>query len=158
MKPDKEINNDNLQRELRSLRNPEKANFLARYFKTGKGQYAEGDIFLGGIITADATKIAKKYQNLSLKEVEKLLRSKYHEERSVALGILCLQYKKAKHTTKKKIYDLYLKNTKYINNWDLVDISADKIVGNYIIENPQEIKVLEKLCRKLIRCCPEKRE
>ncbi len=136
-----------LRKELRSLKDPKKADFLARYFKTGKGQYAEGDIFLGGITTVTARKISKKYQSLPLSDVEKLLSSKFHEERWVALGIFGLQYAKADPPMKKKLYEFYLQNTKYINNWDLVDGSADRIVGNYILENPREIKVLDKLVK-----------
>jgi len=141
------LNLTNLQKELRSLRDPKKADFLAKYFKTGKGQYAEGDVFLGGIVTDTARSISKKYRSLGIRDVEKLLKSKYHEERWVALGIFNLRFVKADAITKKKLYDFYLKNTKYINNWDLVDGSADKIIGNYILENPEEIKVLDKFVK-----------
>ncbi len=141
------INLSDLQKELRSLKDPKKADFLARYFKTGKGEYAEGDVFLGGITTDTARKISKKYQELSLSDTEKLLSSKYHEERWVALGILGLQYTKAFPDGKKKIYNFYLKNTKYINNWDLVDGSAWPIMGNYIWENPEEMTILDKFVK-----------
>lgn len=136
-----------LQKELRSLRDPKKANFLAKYFKTAKGEYAEGDIFLGGIATATSRAISKKYKELPLSDIEKLLASKYHEERWVALEILVSRFAKTKGLDRKNLYEFYLKNTKHINNWDLVDGSAGPVVGNFILENPKEIKVLDKLVK-----------
>jgi len=137
----------NLKNELRSKADPKKANFLARYFKTGKGQYAEGDVFLGGIVTSEMRKIANKYQDIPLRDIQALLKSKFHEERSLALGILNRQFTKAKNQERLKFYKFYLQNTKHINNWDLVDISAGNIVGEYLIANPQKIGVLKKLAR-----------
>ncbi len=136
-----------LQKELRSLGDPKRAQFLARYFKTGKGEYAEGDIFLGGIATDTARSVSKKYKELPLSDVGKLLSSKFHEERWVALGIFCLQFAKAKGRQRKNLYKFYLANTKYINNWDLVDGSAHYTVGIYLLENPKEMKVLDKLVK-----------
>ena len=137
----------NLQKELRAKRDPKKAGFLERYFKCGKGEYGEGDIFLGGIDTPTLSKICDKYKGLELSEIAKLLKSKYHEERSAALGILRRQFDKAKGLERKKLYDFYLANTKYVNNWDLVDTTAPKIVGPYILENPKEISVIDKLSK-----------
>ena len=139
------INLGNFQEEFRKLANPERAKFSAYYFKTGKGQYAEGDVFLGGISTPTVKNFIKKYKDLPLSEIAKMVTSKYHEERSVALGIVVTKYQKAKTDDEKTLlYNFYLGNTKYINNWDLVDVTADKIVGKYIEENPKEIKILDK--------------
>ena len=127
-----------LQNELRKLANPQKAKFLAGYFKTGKGEYAEGDIFIG-ITVPEQRKIAIRYKTLDLREIQQLLNSKIHEERLVALLILVEQYKKANDLIKKKIFDFYLKNSKKINNWDLVDLSAEKILGEYLLDKDKSI-------------------
>src|SRR3989344_7446292 len=114
-----------IQTELRSLANPEKAKALQRFFKTGKGEYAEGDIFLG-IQVPTTRQIIKNHLNISYQEIEQLLNSKIHEDRLAALLILNQKFKKAKkdHKEKYKIHQFYLNNTKSINNWDLVDLSA----------------------------------
>lgn len=127
-----------LQKEIRSKSNADKAKFLQRFFKTGKGQYAEGDIFLG-IVVPESRKIAKKYKNLSIADTVKLLTSKHHEERVIALFILTAHFKKADPLLQKKIVALYLKSTKYINNWDLVDLSAKEILGEYLTNKPKQI-------------------
>ncbi len=115
---------------LNKLTNPEKAKQLQRFFKTGRGEYGEGDIFLGITVPIQRT-VAKQYQAVTLNDVLDLLKSKYHEHRLVALLILILKYKKTNETEKKHIVHLYLSNTKYINNWDLVDLSAPNILGEY---------------------------
>lgn len=143
----KEITLLNLQKELRGMADSQRSQLLGRYFKCGKGEYGEGDIFLGGIITAIQTSLAKKYKGLPLKDIQKLIRSKYHEERNVALGILKQHFLKADKKEKKEIYDFYLVNTKHINNWDLVDMTAPRIMGPYLLENPKEIKILTKLAK-----------
>ena len=120
-----------LKKDLHKLANPEKAKLLQRFFKTGRGEYGEGDVFLG-IIVPDQRKIAGKYKFLNLKDIQYLLNSKFHEERMVALFILVEQYKKGDELLRKKIFDFYLNNTKKINNWDLVDLSAVKIIGHYL--------------------------
>lgn len=127
-----------LQKELRNLANPEKAKLLQRFFKTGKGEYGEGDVFLG-IMVPQQRIMAKKYNDLNLKEIQNLLKSKIHEERLIALFILIDQYKKSDDFKQKKIFDFYLKNTEYINNWDLVDLSAPKIVGGYLLDKDKSI-------------------
>ncbi|MBI4847746.1 MAG: DNA alkylation repair protein [Nitrospirae bacterium] len=127
-----------LRTDLRKLANPEKAKILSRFFKTGKGQYGEGDVFLG-IKVPEQRRIAKKYPDLPLSEIEKLLHSKIHEERLVALLILIIQYGKAGDEGKKAIYDFYLNNTQRINNWDLVDLSAPNISGDYLIDKDRRI-------------------
>lgn len=128
------------------MSDPERAKNSGRFFKTGKGEYGEGDIFLG-IKTPDSRKVAKKYQDLTLSELQELLKSKIHTYRSVALFILVQKYQKGDDKTKKAIYRFYLKNTKHVNNWDLVDISAPKIVGYYLLDHPKEKKILYKLAR-----------
>lgn len=127
-----------LQKELHRLSNPLKAKILQRFFKTGKGEYGEGDIFLG-ITVPEQRRIAVKYRDLRLESLQKLLQSKIHEERLVALLILVEQYKKTDAENKKQIFDFYLQNTKYINNWDLVDLSAEKIMGDFLLGKDKSI-------------------
>ncbi|MDD3083916.1 MAG: DNA alkylation repair protein [Candidatus ainarchaeum sp.] len=125
----------------------EKALVLQNFFKTKKGEYGEKDIFLG-VSVPKQRKIAKNFLDLSLHELQKLLNSKIHEERFIALIILIVNYKQEKKKKKantKKIFDFYLKNVDNINNWDLVDISAPKIVGDYLLERKNERKILFKL-------------
>tara|TARA_Y100000310_G_C20677729_1_gene814063 strand:- start:771 stop:1460 length:690 start_codon:yes stop_codon:yes gene_type:complete len=125
-----------IKEELFNLKDPEKAKILSRFFKTGKGEYGEGDIFLG-IVVPKQRKVAKKYLNLSLEAIQELFSSKIHEYRLTSLFILIDKYKKSNN--KKEIFDFYLKNTKNINNWDLVDLSAGNILGNYLLEKDKSI-------------------
>lgn len=118
--------------------NKEKGIFLQRFFKTRKGEYAEGDIF-AGLSVPQSRQIAAVYSQLSLTDAKKLLSSKIHEERLIALLILVSQFKNGDKDLQKKIFNLYLQNTKYINNWDLVDLSADKIVGKYLLDKDRGI-------------------
>lgn len=134
-----------IRSDLRFLSNPEKIPDYQRFFKTGKGEYGEGDLFLG-VTVPNTRKVAEKYSDIPLKIAEKLLKSKYHEERLLALLVLVEKFSKATktnqsvpharvqplHISTRSIFNLYLKNTKYINNWDLVDLSAHKIVGAYL--------------------------
>ncbi|PIU40807.1 MAG: DNA alkylation repair protein [Candidatus Omnitrophica bacterium CG07_land_8_20_14_0_80_42_15] len=120
-----------LKSDLKRCADKERAKALQRYFKTGPGEYAEGDRFIG--VTAPRMRsVAKKFKGISLKESSLLLRSEIHEERAIALLILILKYPVSDETEKKEIYKIYLGNTKYINNWDLVDISAEHIVGAFL--------------------------
>lgn len=112
-----------------------------RFFKTGPGQYGEGDRFIG-VTVPEQRAVAKKFKDLDLIDLQKLLRSDIHEFRLTALIILVDQYKKADTSLQKKINAFYLKNTKYINNWDLVDSSAPGIVGAYVYEYPDALPVL----------------
>ena len=130
-------NTAQLKRELKKLADPEQAKTLQRFFKTGKKGYGEGDVFLG-IKVPVQRKVAKKY-DFSLREIEELLHSKIHEHRLTSLFILIHRYQRADGNEKKKIFDLYLKNTKYINNWDLVDLSAPNIVGDYLLDKSKNI-------------------
>ncbi|HTZ41479.1 MAG TPA: DNA alkylation repair protein [Syntrophales bacterium] len=117
--------------DIRRLANPEKAKLLQRFFKTSPGQYGEGDVFAG--IPVPATrKLARKYRDIPIGCAADLLKSPLHEERLLALLILVEQYRKGDDSARERIYRLYLKNTCYINNWDLVDLSAGHIVGAHL--------------------------
>ncbi|MBI5051633.1 DNA alkylation repair protein [Candidatus Micrarchaeota archaeon] len=124
--------------DLEKLANPEKAKILQGFFKTGKGEYGEGDIFLG-ITVPQTRKIAKANSNLDLDEVEKLLKSKIHEQRLCALLILVNKYEKGTSTEREKIVNLYLANTRLVNNWDLVDLTAPKILGHYLFDKDRSL-------------------
>src|SRR5580765_700070 len=117
-----------IHRELQDLANPLYAEGARRYFKTAPGQYGAGDRFLGIRVPA-LRRLATKYQALSLREVSSLLTSPWHEERLLALLILVRQYSRADAPRRKAIYDLYLRRRAHINNWDLVDCSAARILG-----------------------------
>ncbi len=127
-----------LQKSLRVGQNPKKAQLYAHFFKTAPGQYGHGDIFLG-LTVPEQRKIAKKFYHLSLADIQKLLASKIHEERFTALVILSHQFQHTNEQTKKQIYTFYLNNAKRINNWDLVDTSAPRIVGMYLLNKPRAI-------------------
>ena len=124
--------------------NPEQAKILQRFFKTGKGQYGEGDQFLW-IKVPVQRHIAKQYIQISFSELQTLLDSPIHEYRLIALLILVQKYLKTDEKTKQNIYTFYLKHTKSVNNRDLVDLSAPTIVGNYLIEKDK--KILYKLAK-----------
>lgn len=127
-----------LRVELTGLKNLEKAKILAGFFKTGKGEYGEGDVFLG--ITVPQTRtIAIKYKDLVFSDIKKLLQSKIHEERLIALLILVHKFEKGSDEVKENVFEYYIQYTKYINNWDLVDLTADKIVGGYLLDKPRTI-------------------
>lgn len=108
------------------------------FFKTAPGQYSQNDIFLG-IKKAKLRSLSKKYSNTSLKDVSALLTSKYHEVRSFALLVLVNKYEKSSEIEKEKIYNFYISNTQGINNWDLVDDSAYKIVGRHLLQGDKAI-------------------
>ena len=124
---------------LQFLSSPEKKEFLPYFFKTGKGEYAEGDQFIG-VVVPDSRKLVKEYwQKAELSDVQEILKSEFHEMRLVALLILVNKFKKSKDKTEqKKLVDFYLKKTKYINNWDLVDLSCYKLLGRYCFENQKD--------------------
>jgi len=123
---------------LRKLADPEKAKHLSRFFKTGKGEYGEGDKFLG--ITVPVMRAyARQYADAPREALESLLDSAYHEERLLALTILTAQFERGSEEERKSIFDFYLARTDAINNWDLVDLSAYKIVGAYLLDRPRKI-------------------
>ncbi|KJS73487.1 MAG: DNA alkylation repair protein [Desulfotomaculum sp. BICA1-6] len=126
--------------ELLQYSDAGKAAFLPKFFKTNPGGYAEGDIFIG-VTVPNQRKVAKKfYQQVSLDDVEKLLHEPIHEYRLTALFLLTYKYEKLKtKPDKKAVVDFYLANAAYINNWDLVDCSADKILGAYLLDREKDI-------------------
>ncbi len=127
----------NIQRKLQELGSREKAKVLQRFFKTGPGEYGEGDVFVG-VKVPELRKLAKEYHEITVKGVKQLLRSAIHEERLLALFILVRKYSKGNEAEKKRIYELYLKNTQFINNWDLVDSSAHHIIGAFLVDKSKE--------------------
>ncbi len=129
-----------IQKELKALVTPGKAELLARFFKTGKGEYGEGDIFIG-VMVPQIREAAKKFKEISLIELQKLIQSEIHEERLCAA--LILTYKKLG----KDIVDFYLRNTKYLNNWDIIDLTAPRILGNWMLENKNDRKILYKFAK-----------
>lgn len=120
----------------------DKAALLQRFFKTGKGEYGEGDVFLG-VMVPDTRKVARTFLDSPLSTIENALKSPIHEERLAALLILVEKYQKAKKkndaNAQKEIVDFYLKNKKFVNNWDLVDLTAHKIVGDYLLEKDRKM-------------------
>lgn len=133
-----------LKRELRKNASKEKAEILSRFFKTGPGQYGEGDKFLG-ITVPKQRVIVKQFSDLNLHDLQNLINGVYHEERLTALLILVLKFSRVDKKEQEKIYKFYLKNTKKINNWDLVDLTAEKIVGPYL--EGKDKSILLKLAR-----------
>lgn len=128
---------EEIQKQLDRLGNPETASTLQKFFKTGPGEYAEGDVFRG-ICVPVLRKLAKKYQDITLSDTEQLLTSTFHEDRLLALLVLVRVYSRSDDVTRTKIYKLYLDNTKFINNWDLVDGSAEHIVGDFLMKKDKE--------------------
>jgi len=131
-----------LQFSLKKSSNIEQAKALQKYFKTGPGEYGEGDIFLGIKVPA-LRSIARQHPDLTFDELRELIISPVHEERMAALMILVKRFPGSEPEEKEKIYKFYLQNSKNINNWDLVDLSAPQIVGGYLIDRNK--RILEKL-------------
>ncbi|HNK95396.1 MAG TPA: DNA alkylation repair protein [Leptospiraceae bacterium] len=131
---------EKIQTQLGKLSNPTKAKFLQGYFKTGKGEYGEGDIFIG-ITVPNLRKVAKEFEFISIEELTTLIRSKIHEERLLALLILGRKFhnKKADEKLKKEIYEFYIKHLQYVNNWDLVDEASRTILGSYLLDRDRSI-------------------
>ena len=124
-----------IEKEIQSKKDPIQAKILSRFFKTGKGQYGEGDIFLGVTVPTLRIIVKKYYKEISLREVQKLLNSKIHEYRLTALLILVEKYKEDKEL----IYNTYIKNFRNINNWNLVDLTAPKIMGDFLKDKNRDI-------------------
>jgi len=127
-----------IKKEIKKHANPEQASILQRFFKTGKGEYGEGDVFYG-IKVPEQRKIAKQFKDSSFTDLRSLLNSKIHEERLIAAFILVEQYKKGDDKKKKAVFDFYLKNKKGINNWDLVDLSAPQIIGEHLLDKEKDL-------------------
>ncbi len=131
------MNFKDIEKRLKLLGNPEIAKHSQGFFKTGKGEYGEGDIFLGIRIPIIRQEI-KKYKDFSLADTEKLLHSKYHEIRMFAVLLLVQKYKKNKDE-QTEIFELYIKNRKYVNNWDLIDTTAPHIVGEHLARKDRSL-------------------
>jgi len=135
---------NDIKNDFKKLANSDKAKVLSGFFKTGNGEYGEGDLFLG-ITVPEQRKLAQKYIDLSFPSLQVLLNNKIHEYRLTALLILTYQYKKADKLEQKNIYNFYIKNTHNINNWDLVDVTTPHIVGAYLLNKDR--KILYKLAK-----------
>ena len=133
-----------LRAELHALGSPARARSSLRFFKTGPGEYGEGDKFLG-LTVPEIRALARKYRNLSDEDALELLDSPWHEERLVALVLLVGSYERGDEARRKSIHRSYLANARHINNWDLVDLSAAQIVGQHL--RAADIALLEKLAR-----------
>ena len=134
--------------ELRSKSNAKKATDLQRFFKTGPGEYAEGDLFLG-LMVPQTRAIAKKYKSLPLTEIRKLTESIYHEVRFCGLLILISQYQSEKSMqNRKKYFDFYLRQLRagFINNWDLIDVTGVRM-GTYLLDQKDSIEFLRRLAK-----------
>jgi len=127
-----------LRSKIKTLADKKVAETMQWFFKTGKGDYGEGDVFIGLKVPVQR-KLAKEFKNLSLAEIKELLTSSVHEERLISLFILIDKYQKAAEKAKEDIFKFYLRNRKGINNWDLVDISAPKIIGKHLCEKDKGI-------------------
>ena len=137
-----------VQKEIQALANRGRAHDLQKFFQTAPGQYGEGDVFLG-LTVPQVRSIAREYKGISLREIEVLIQSKFHEVRLCGLVILTLQYKATKERKeKKKLFDLYMKamTAGYINNWDLVDVTAP-IIGEFLIDSEDPYILLNKLAK-----------
>jgi len=132
------MNAEFIVNELQSVGTPEKAAHLQKFFKTGPGQYGEGDVFIG-VVVPHTRSIAKANMQMPLTEIRILLKSKYHEARLCALLILTERFKKAAEKERKDIFDFYLKNASRANNWDLVDLSCPTVVGVYLLNKDRKI-------------------
>ena len=118
--------------ELTALSTEEKRQVLPRFFKTGPGEYGEGDLFIGTAVP-DTRQVAKAHRDISMADVEALLNSEWHEVRLAALLIMVAKANKADDSTRKELFDFYLSHTDRINNWDLVDLSVKTVVGEYLM-------------------------
>ena len=129
---------DKVRKRLREAADPQKAAFFPSFFKTGKGEYGEGDIFIGVTVPV-LRKLVKEFRHLDYAEIRQLLQSKIHEERLLSLLALVDRFGKSDEPERKKIFGFYMKNLAHVNNWDLVDSSAPYIVGGYLEERDRSI-------------------
>ncbi len=127
-----------LMKRLASLACPEEAVHLQRFFKTGKGEYGEGDLFRG-IRVPELRKVAKEAEGTPFDELEKLLHSKFHEDRVLAVIMLAGAFEAGGPAERERVFKLYLANAAYVNNWDLVDISAPQIVGGHLFDKDRSL-------------------
>lgn len=143
-------NSQEVIEEFHRMKNSDKRKILQRFFKTGVGEYGEGDLFLG-VTVPEIRKVVKRSKGLILKDIQELVRNEYHEIRLCGFLLLVDRYeefvKKKEFSDTKRIVDFYLKNLKHANNWDLVDLSCYKILGAYLTENVGEREILYKLIK-----------
>jgi 3-methyladenine DNA glycosylase AlkD len=134
-----------IKKEIDSYFDKERSLHSQRFFKNGKGEYGEGDVFLGLSVPLQRS-IAKKYfKEINIKDLDNtLIKSKVHEHRQVALFLMVYRYEIEDKNGKEEIYNYYVKNIEYVNNWDLVDSSAPNIIGSYLFENPSKRNILYK--------------
>lgn len=145
-KPLPSVTRKELEREIAAFGSPKKAALCARFFKTGPGDYGEGDVFIG-ITTPELRGVVRRYDDLPLAEVERLLQSREHEYRMAALLLLVSGFGRGDAAARETIHALYLRNVERINNWDLVDASAEHIVGAWLDGRPEKTAELTKLAR-----------
>jgi 3-methyladenine DNA glycosylase AlkD len=131
----------NLRNHLRLFQDPQKAKSYKRFFKVGPGEYGEGDDFLG-LMVPDCHKVASVYHDMLWGEVKQLLASSYHEERLIALLIMIKQFQAGDAKIKNRVYSHYLRSVRYINNWDLIDLSAPYVVGQFLQNRSRQPLVL----------------
>src|SRR5204863_9651030 len=138
------MNLEALRRDIRALGSPERAKHSLRFFRTGPGEYGEGDKFLG-LTVPELRKLVRKYRALDDDAALELLASPWHEERLAALLLLVDGYKRGDGRRRQRIHSAYLANARWINNWDLVDASAEHVIGPHL--DAEEIALLERLAR-----------
>lgn len=127
-----------IKAELKLVANPEKALILRRFFKTGKGEYAEGDRFVGGTVP-ELRRIVGHYAECPMLDIQKLLSSKIHEERFIGLQLLVSRFQSGDEKMQKRVYEFYMRSLSSVNNWDLVDSSALQIVGAYLFDKERDV-------------------
>jgi len=137
-----------LRRKIKSLSNPEVSRTMQWFFKTGKGDYGEGDVFVG-LKVPTQRKLAHEFKDLTLTYIKILLNSPVHEERLISLFILVDKYQRSDDKGKEAIFSFYLKNRKGINNWDLVDLSAPKIIGKHLLKKDKSLLIKFALSKNL---------
>jgi 3-methyladenine DNA glycosylase AlkD len=132
---------DNAKKEIEKIANPERAKLCQRFFRTGKGEYGEGDVFLGIAVPKIREIVRACWKQTKIKNIKSLINSKFHEERLAGLLILIEKFKKADDKERKEIFEIYLEFAEKgrINNWDLVDLSAPNIVGNYLADKDRKV-------------------
>lgn len=135
-----------LRKELHAAADPKKAAVLAGFFRTGKGEYGAGDVFLG--ITVPVSRdIARKHHDLASAEVRRMLASRYHEERLIAFLLLVDRYQHGDARERKRVAAFYLANAERANNWDLVDLSAPRILGRHLLDTGASTRMLDRLAK-----------
>jgi 3-methyladenine DNA glycosylase AlkD len=140
---------ETIQRELARVANPEKAAFFPKFFKTGPGEYAEGDVFLG-VTVPEQRKIARRYRDTPLAQVGELLHSKVHEHRFTGFLILVAQFEAADAPGRTRLFAFCREHLRGLNNWDLVDLVAPKLIGPYLAEHPELKPLLEQWARSQV--------